>query len=179
MKPYLFFIFSMLVTVLLAGTFGGCKTVKTKAEVQTDVQTTANLDVKSAAISVQSKIATETNVDKSSLAEVTEWNTNIKTYSVPDSTGKQYTTSESNTTGKTTMGKKNDINTSKKDSSNVSSQTNVKDNSKLLQSTSSKTTENKKEEVKSPVWISLGIILVIAGLLFLVFLVLKRYKIIK
>lgn len=157
----------------------GCKTTKLKTERVTTSTASAKLDISTTTATTDVKKSASILIDSNFTNEITEWETNIKTFSAPDSLGKQHTTSETNTKGSTKKTKQNNMKQAHADSSVVTSKTNIIDKSKVKANAKTKAKGNKEEEIKSPAWVSIGVIVGIVGLLFLVYLILKRLKILK
>ena len=185
----------LLVSAIL---FSGCRTTKqatkTSAETALKSDLTAN-QTNAAALDIESKLSkTETNdgkvtsIDNSIVDEVIEENSTKNTFSPPDSTGKQYLTSQTNTNKKTHRGKQTAIKTAAEikakavtnaqnnDKSDYKSEASVKDKSKATDKT--KVDDKKETETQTPGFITaLAVILGLAGC-FGIYLLFKKYKVI-
>lgn len=154
-----------------------CKTTKTKTEFQTGTNTASKLDVSASSASMVVKRSEAKTIDKSTSKKVTTWEANTKVFSAPDSTGKQHLQSETNTKGQTVEGEQKNMESSKKDSVGSSNKSDVVDKSKIKASTKAKAKENKKEEIKSPAWFNWTALVWLVLGCGLVFVLLKKYKI--
>ena len=185
----------LLVSAIL---FSGCRTTKqatkTSAETALKSDLTAN-QTNEAALDIESKLSkTETNdskvqsTDNSIVDETIEENSTITNFSPPDSTGKQYPTSQTNTNKKTHRGKQNalktaaeikakvETNAQNNDKSDYKSDASVKDKGKATAKT--KVDDKKETEMKTPGFITaLDIIIGLAGCIGF-YLLLKKYKVI-
>jgi cobalamin biosynthesis Mg chelatase CobN len=186
----------LLVSAIL---FSGCRTTKqatkTSAEIALKADLTSN-QTNEAALDIESKLskteATNAKVqstDNSIVDETIEENSTKTTFSPPDSTGKQYPTSQTNTNKKTHRGKQNALKTAaetkakaettaqKNDKSDYKSEASVKDKGKSTDKT--KVDDKKETETQTPGFVSWSMILLVLALLGLTYLVLKRFKAVK
>ena len=166
-----------IIILLTACLFLSCKT--TKQATKTDVKSheTAALDIRETASTIAAGTAT-LNVDsKVNINEdMIETGTRTK-WSAPDAAGKQFPVE----TESYTKGKKSNTQaatTAKKDEKLAveNRQTRV-DKSDYKSDVHEKIKENKKTELKAPTGVSWGIVILTAGLLVLLFLILKSYKV--
>lgn len=152
----------------------GCKTTKLKTELQNTTVSSEKLEKTSQTVVDEVKKTEIKTIDKSTTQEVTIWEANTKVFSAPDSIGKQHLLSETNTKGKSVKGEQKNVEASKKDSSNVSKKTHITDKLNINVKAKNKIKGDKEEEIKSPVWVSVGVVIGITGLVFLLFLFLKK-----
>ncbi len=154
-----------------------CKTTRTKTELQVETNAAARFDVSSSTASTEVKVSGVKIIDKSTSQKVTTWEANTKVFSAPDSTGKQHLQSETSAKGQTVEGEQKNIESNKKDSSNVSNKSISSDNSKLKTSVTTKTKTDKKEEVKTPSWLGYLLWSIVAACGLIGYFALRKYKI--
>lgn len=192
MKKLIFFALLALITF-------GCRTVKQSSQTKSEVKTTANLNINqsnesklnidSTSERKQNQSVTIKTIANDSVDETIDDESTITNFSKPDSTGKQYKTST--TTDKKTIhrGEKKNLNTSTENKSNTDSQAKVSDKSdfktdaslidKGKSDSSQKTNAKVTQEMKTPGWVSVAVLVFIFGIIALIYTILKRNGIIK
>jgi hypothetical protein len=176
--------------------FSGCRTTKQATKTTTETALKADLaatQTNAATLDIESKLskkeATDGKVlstDNSVIDETIEENSTKTTFSPPDSTGKQYPTSQTNTNKKTHRGKQNalkmaietkakvETNAQSNDKSDYKSEASVKDKSNATDKT--KVDDKKQTETQTPGFINaLAIIAGLAGCIIGFYLLLKKY----
>ncbi len=155
-----------------------CKTTKettnqsndTAIATQNDVVETSTLDVQHNQSTTQQQDLQENETLEETITE-TIW-------SEPDSTGKQYPTTTKTTERRRTHDKNQETTT------NHDSQKGVQATAQVIDKTVSDSTANSTaaseltEEIKTPAWVTWGVICVIGAVLIVVLFILKRYHII-
>jgi len=157
----------------------------TEANLSTENSEKSKLDIKQADdYSGSNKTITS---DKSTTEEIIEENTTKMKFSAPDSTGKQYPTEKECINRKTKRSDKKDLQTSSE--SNETNAKKVTDNSETEKVDKAKDkgqtkqnqqqTTDKKTKVETPGWITIVALISVVAIMFFVYLILKRYKLIK
>lgn len=100
------------------------------------------------------------------------------TWSQPDSTGKQYPVKTTKTTRQTHSDKQNNIQTNEDNTTTSVTQTDVEDKSETATNLEEQKENKTNTKTKTPAWIIVFIIGVLAIVGIIVLLILKRYKII-
>lgn len=155
----------------------GCKTTRTKTELQVETNAAAKLDVSASTASTEVKKAEVKTIDKSTSQKVTTWEANTKVFSAPDSTGKQHLQSETNAKGKTVEGEQKNVESNKKDSVGSSNKSDVIDKSKINAKAKANEKVDIEEKTAFPFRLVLSIVGVAAGVLAIAFWGFKKYKI--
>lgn len=187
--PFFVLIFFLIISLV------GCKTTKQVDKLKQQTTTEANLSTES---NEKSKLkvnefnehsGSTRNVtsDKTTTDETVEETTTKTKFSAPDSTGKQYPTETEITNRKTKRGEKKNMQTSsesqennaKKLTDNSESEKAAKTKDKGQSKQTQQQTTDKKTEVETPGWITIVAVISIVGVLLFVYLILKRYKLIK
>lgn len=194
MKTKLLF---LILAVLFAVT--SCKTTKqvaktdiessTAANVKTQTSDQINLDINQKTENKQAVDSSKTIVDKGSVNETTEETTVTVIYSVPDASGKQHKQTETTTTKVVKRGENKNLKVDKESSSKSDRTTELRDRSDYKSDSAavdkSKTKSSDKSrlvtttETPTPSWVYVVILVVAAIIGGFVYLVLKRYNIIK
>ena len=186
------FLFAILAIVCV-----GCNTVKqtkkTSLTTNTAHNTTvkesneSNLDITAATSVVDRNIGKEWATDKGTVNETIEESTTNTVFSAPDSSGKQWPTLTTNTKRTIHRGEQRNLNTNSETDTKKESKTNVTDKSDYKSDKSVKDKQEIKqtsksdqvEETKTPAWVYVGVFVVIGIVGYLLYLVLKRFKVIK
>lgn len=165
----------MLLTALCAVS---CKTTKTATKsalsVQTDQKnnldqhTTSQTDVQ---LSCQSSDTGNTTTHVDEVIEETTW-------SAPDSTGAQYPIKTTKTTRQTHTDKQNNIQTNQENNTSTVTESDTKDKSQTTTHIEDQKEAKTTTKTKTPAWIIVLIVGVLAIVAIVVLLILKRYKII-
>jgi cobalamin biosynthesis Mg chelatase CobN len=194
MKTKLLF---LVLAVLFAVT--SCKTTKqvaktdiessTAANVKTQTSDQINLNIDQKTENKQAVDSSKTIVDKGSVNETTEETTVTVIYSVPDASGKQHKQTETTTTKVVKRGENKNLKVDKESSSKSDRATELRDRSDYKSDSAaadkSKTKSNDKSrlvttsETPTPGWVYVVILVVAVLVAGFVYLVLKRYNIIK
>jgi len=193
MKNKLFFI------VLIGMVIFGCKSTKQtitsglKSKIEANLQVNQsdnfNIDVNKSISDQTSLIAKKSTADKGTTNETVEETNTTTKLSAPDSTGKQYPTEINTTNRKITRGENKNLITDLSNKSDVTNKTDIQDKSKLKTNTSLKdkvkaqtdikSSDKKTEEIKTPGWVYVAIIVLSVAFLLIVYLILKRFNLIK
>jgi len=187
------------IVLMSVGFYTSCKTIKQSNTTEVKAKTAANLELNQssdAKLNINQSIETNQSItsslnttDKGTSSEnVEETSTNTK-LSPPDSTGKQYPTETTTTNRKIKRGKNNNSTANADSKKDIKSKATNEDKSKLKANSAltdkSKTQADAKEvskqseEVKTPTWVSVSIAVSIVALLSFIYLILKRYNLIK
>jgi len=190
----------LLCIVLVTVCFSySCKTIKqstsseikakTEANVELNQSSDAKLNLNQSSETSQSTANSLTTTDKGTKNETVEETSTTTKLSPPDSTGKQYPT-ETNTTKRNIKrgenrnltaiaGSKSDVKAkdTSEDKSKLKANASLKD--KGTTSTNSVNASNLSETIKTPVWLSLGVLFLLGILSYFVYRILKRYNLIK
>ena len=169
---------TIALTLLIALFAVSCKTSKMATKSALSVQTEQKNDLEQHTVS-QTEVQTSsqssdtgnttTNIDE--VIEETTW-------SQPDSTGKQYPVKTTKTTRQTHSDKQNNIQTNEDNTTTSVTQTDVEDKSETATNLEEQKENKTNTKTKTPAWIIVFIIGVLAIVGIIVLLILKRYKII-
>lgn len=186
----------LIITIALLVCVSGCKTVK-QTETKIKTNTTENNTVKQSNVSAvdvnaamigeqkaESKTAVE---DKVTVNETTTEETTTTNFSQPDLNGKQYPTSQTKTKKTTQRGENknlkvdNNTKTDQKSNSEFTDKSDYKSDftDKIETKVNLISLIKNKLESKAVAGISWGVVILIAGLLVLLYFILKRYRIVK
>ena len=166
-----------IIILLTACLLFSCKTTKTATKTDVKAHETVALDVRETASAIDVKTAT-LNVDsKVNINEdMIETGTRTK-WSAPDAAGKQFPTETENYTKGKKSNTKAETTAKAQEDKTVENRLSRTDKSDYKSEKNEKIKENKKTELKAPTGVSWGIVILTAGLLVLLFLILKSYKV--
>jgi len=167
----------ILILLVICLMMFGCKTTKQATAISRTTNTeTATVRKSDAAGNKQTAVVTQ-QADNSKVDETTGETTAIVEFSQPDSTGRQYPLKSITVTRTVRRSENKDINY--KQSENTNAGITISNSEKLQTKTDSTKKENNniKTESKAPSGVSWGMVILTVGLLVLVYLVLKKYKI--
>jgi hypothetical protein len=159
--------------------FSACKTTKQSTRENTYASSVTVSDAVSATDEKNSEKTKETRTDYTGIDTDIDETIVSTEWSEPDSTGKQYPKTTTSTTRHKRSGKKR-ILASEKDTS-VNKDKTSENNSAIRQKSDYKSEVDEKKEVKSrtPEWIIVGVLACVAGLMVIIYLILKRFGIVK
>ena len=104
-------------------------------------------------------------------------------FSIPDSTGKQHVTSVTTTKRGINRNENKNLHENKQNSKLLTDQSDYKSDSAAFDKTKEQETHNhaslQDNETKTPGWVSIAIVILVLGLIGLVYLVLKRFNVVK
>jgi len=154
----------------------GCKTTKQATAISRTANTETATVLKSDAAGNQQTAVVTQQADNSKVDETTGETTAIVEFSPPDSTGRQYPIKSITVTRTVRRSENKDINY--KQNENTNAGITISNSEKLQTKTDSTKKENNniKTESKAPSGVSWGMAILTVGLLVLVYLVLKKYK---
>jgi hypothetical protein len=135
--------------------------VKETSSVKTDVQTVERLNER-----------TELSVDVTEEITIVKW-------SVPDSSGHQFVVETTNINRRSVTDKKSDLDVEKEQKEIIEIKEDKEDKSTINAKTEIKTVEKSKTKPATPAWITWAAVILSAGIIVLIYFVLKRYRIIK
>lgn len=155
----------------------GCKTTRQATAIKQTANTENTTIRQSDAIGNQQTVTITQQADNSKVEETVDETTTIVEFSPLDSTGRQYTIKSTTITKTARRNEKKDI--SYKQNENTAAGINISNSEKIQTKSDSTKKENTniKTESKAPAGVSWGMIILTVGLLVLVYLVLKKYKI--
>lgn len=183
--------------------FAGCRTIKQKESVtsvsKNDVTATSNVKRQTlnnavSAVNGNRQTVSEAKVaDTGTVNEMTEETSKTTLFSTPDSTGKQYPIAETTTKKITRKGEKKNVQAATKTDIKEELAVGLENHSEIkaeylneaTDKSAQKTTAqiNKVAKTKTPLWVTitsaLSIIIVLGALIYFVYVILKRYKLIK
>jgi cobalamin biosynthesis Mg chelatase CobN len=166
----------LILCIVCSITFG-CKTSKQATAIKQTANTENTTVRQSDATGNRQTASITQQADNSKVEETVDEATTIVEYSPPDSSGRQYTIKSTTITKTARRNEKKDI--SYKQNENTASGINISNSEKNKTKSDSTKKENTniKTESKAPAGVSWGMIILTVGLLVLVYLVLKKYKI--
>lgn len=166
----------ILPIIFLLLLFAGCKTtkynVKETAKTSLELQTDTKEDIK---ILEETKVSDKITQLVDELTTIVERITTTK-LSAPDSTGYQYPTEVTNLEREYSKGKtvKSEMNNTTEQTTNINAQ--KTDNSVLTGKSEVEKVDKTTVKKTTPAWVVVSVVVFGFGLLFLLYLLLKRYK---
>lgn len=154
-----------------------CKTTKQTAKADVKINEAANTETRVTSSGKQQAEINTQIADKGRVNEITEELSTTTVFTLPDTAGKQYPAQQTTTKRTTRRNDDRNVNTVTESKQTADSETIASKKNEIKTNASVNAKTNEKTEIKAPQWMLLGVILGVVGLLFLVFLVLKRYKI--
>lgn len=157
-----------------------CKTVRNLAKNNITADTEIKNDIVQKTDITAQGVTASIVTDQSTVTEKVDEVITTTLFSVPDSaTGVQYPIQITTITRAINKGNNKNISSDNRETKDVSYVTKTVDQSDYKSEMKQKTEDKTVTEVKTPAWISLGVLVLIIALSILSYLVLKRYKLIK
>jgi len=168
-----------ILLLIIAVTAFSCRSVRTSESITKTTDSTARTNITAAVTDSCTSADSSKLVDNSVTADSTSEVTTEVEFTPPDSVGHQYPTKVTITekkSGKIT--KKNIIRQSgnKQESAKVAT---VKDNSTTVKAESEQSKEKETTKQKTPAWVWITSAVISIGLVFLAYLVLKKFRLVK
>lgn len=167
----------IILMIILLPLMWGCKSTKTATKTAIRTNDVVNVDTKTAVNSEQRAVSNTQIADKGTVIETTDETTTTTQFSAPDSTGKQYPMSVTTTNKTTRRGENKDVKKTESEKVTTGSEMTITEKMDAVMGTKTEIKDKKQEVQKSPSWVSWSVIALLAGLSFLVYLVLKKYRI--
>jgi len=164
---------------LLALITFGCRTVKQTSQTKDEVKTAANLDIKQSVTNQLKVDSSRITVDKSITNSLISEVVTITNLSKPDSIGKQYPIQTTVINRITDNKKVGDLKTESKINSTNENKTTLSDKSDFKSDSIATQKSKITEEIKTPPWVYVVVLVLILALLIFLYTVLKRNGIIK